>query len=159
MTSTAATLADRFEAANQGFIDYISSLTETQWLAPVLIEERSVAALAHHVAWGYEVEINAFYAIATDTPRTPTSLDSLHAHNADEAQEYAEADRDEIVALLRANAAHASTLLRSLTDEQLEKSGVYIEGLRELTVSAWVERVLLGHISSHRKSIGEALAG
>jgi hypothetical protein len=154
----AVQLASQFEAANEGLVTYIQSLSATQWLAIVPNEERTVAALAHHVAWAYAVEIAAFEAIAHDGPAATVSREYLDTHNAREALEYAECDLADTIALLNQNATHAASVVASLTNEQLRRKGQYADWAPPLTVDHWIRRVLIGHIDVHLTSIRDAIS-
>jgi hypothetical protein len=158
MSEVALCLAEHFEAANASFIAYIQGLAPGQWLTRCEGEERTVAALSHHVAWGYAIEIESFRAIAASQPLPPVTLAWLNDMNARNGEEYAECSLAETVELLQGNAARAAGVIRGLSDEHLQKSGRYLEHLPEMTVQRWLERVLLGHIAVHRRSIEEALA-
>ncbi len=43
----------------------------------------------------------------------------------------------------------AATVVRSFSDEQLARSGLYLEGRPSLTVEQWIERILIGHPGAH----------
>jgi hypothetical protein len=150
-------LAERFVAANDAFIAYIQTLTPSRWLALVAEEQRTVAALAHHVAWAYDFEVNAFEVIAGGGEPTPVTIDQLADANAIHGAEYAELPRAEAVALLRQNAAPAATFVRNLTGEQLARSGRYLEHVPAMTIDSWIRRILIGHIEMHQRSIKTAL--
>ena len=84
---------------------------------------------------------------------------ALDQVNAGEGQEYAECDQLETVALLRREAAASAEFVRSLIDQQLERSGVYLDDVPAWTVEQWIARVLTGHPTGHLASIRAALAG
>jgi len=72
--------------------------------------------------------------------------------------EFAECDRQEAVDLLNQTAAETAAIVRSLTDEQLARRGTYIAEMGERSGEDLIERILLGHIEMHWRSIREALA-
>ena len=157
MSESARTLADRFEAAHDAFMSYVEGLDEVQWLTLVPDEQRTVAAMVHHIAWGYAVEMESFVAMAEGrNPKTYT-MDDFARFNAAHGEEYAECDKTETLALLRANGLRAASKIRTFTDEQLERTGKYVETAPEMTVSRWIERVLTGHITGHERNIRETL--
>jgi hypothetical protein len=158
MSERAAHLAERFEATNAAFIDYIAALTDEQWLTLVPNEQRSVAAMAHHIAWGYILEIEPFHAIALGETPEPLTRERLDSLNAEHAAEYAECDREETIGELRSNAQQTAVIVRSLSDEQLGRAGRYVDWAPAIPVRVWIERVLIGHITGHLQSIREALA-
>lgn len=156
-SSRAEELAAQFEARHTAFVDFIESLTDAQWLTPVPDEQRTVASLAHHLAWGFKVEIEPFHQMALGNTPKPWTLAELDAVNADLGPEFAECDRPETVDLLNQTAAETAAIVRSLTDEQLARKGTYIAEMGERSVEALIERILLGHIEMHSRSIRQAL--
>jgi hypothetical protein len=54
-------------------------------------------------------------------------------------------------------ALKAASVIASLSDEQLGRTGRYIQEAPEMSVQQWLERVLLGHIATHKRSIQETV--
>jgi hypothetical protein len=156
VSERARDLADRFLEASASFAAEVERLSAEQWCSFCPEERRTVAAEVHHVAWGYEVEIDAFLAMAEGRPVLAWKEGALDRVNAEAGQAYAECDQAETVALLRRNAAAAATIVGSLTDEQLARSGVYIDGFPAESVDVWIEEVLIGHPGMHRPAIQRA---
>ena len=73
--------------------------------------------------------------------------------NAADGAAHAASDRAETLELLRANGASAATFVRGLGDDDLTRTGAYIEGIPAMSVDQWVERVLIGHIRGHLASM------
>jgi hypothetical protein len=157
VSERAQELAERYEAANEAFIAYVESLTLDQWLTMVLEEERTVAALAHHVAWAYAFEIDAFKEIARGVEPTPVTAEQLADVNAINAAEYIEIPQEQVVALLRQNGAAAAAFVRGLDNVALTRSGRYLAYIPSMTVDNWIRRVLIGHIEMHTRSVRRAL--
>jgi DinB superfamily len=156
-SSRAEELATQFEARRREFVTFIGPLTDEQWLTLVPNEQRTVASLAHHIAWGYRVEIEPFQQIALGNTPKAWTLAELDAVNAELGPEFAECDKQEMIDLLDQTAAETAAIIRSLTDEQLTRRGTYIAEMGEDSVESLIERILLGHIAMHRRSIQEAL--
>src|SRR5687768_6231046 len=126
MSERALSLATRFEHANDRFIAFAEGLSEGQWVTLCPSEERTVAALAHHVAWGYDAEMEAFGSFARgEESWTPWTREGLDGSNAKLGAEFAECSQAETVALLRHSGARAASAVRALTDEELDRSGTY----------------------------------
>ena len=157
MSQRARDLAERFEQASESFAVAMGALSDAEWRTLCPGEARTVAALAHHVAFGYVVEIAAFRAMALGQPVEGWTREGLDRVNAELGQEYAECDQAETIARLRREAAAAVAFVRGLTDEQLARSGVYLQGVPAMTVDRWIERVLTGHPAAHLSSIRAAL--
>jgi hypothetical protein len=156
-SARAQELASRFVAANEAFIAYIESLTSPQWLTLVAGEERTVAALAHHVAWAMAFEVEAFEVIAAGAEPTPVTLAQLADVNATNGAEYAEVPRERAIALLRENGAPAASFVAGLSDEQLARKGRYLDYIPPMNIENWIRRVLIDHIDMHTKTIRAAL--
>ncbi len=159
MSKRAQELADRFERVAERFASVVEGLDAVQWRAWCPNEERTVAALARHVAMGYEVEIEAFQALADGQPGPTWTRARLAEVNAEDGRQFAACDQEETVRLLRASASRVASVVRSLSDGQLARRGVYVVELPDLTVDEWIERVLIGHPEAHLCSIRAALAG
>jgi hypothetical protein len=156
-SARAEELASRFVAANEAFIAYIETLTPSQWLMFVADEERTIAALAHHVAWAMVFEVEAFQIIAGGADPTPVTLEQLSDVNAINGAEYAEVPREKAVAVLRQNGASAAAFVGGLSDEQLARKGRYLDYIPAMSIENWVRRVLINHIEMHWRSIRAAL--
>jgi hypothetical protein len=156
-SARALELAARFVAGNDAFIAFLESLTLSQWLTLVAGEERTVAALAHHVAWAMLFEVDAFETIAAGREPSPVTLQQLADVNAINGAEYAELRREDAIALLRQNAATAAAFVRSLTDEELARSGHYLDYVPGMTLDNWIRRILINHIEMHTKTIKAVL--
>lgn len=159
MSERAKELANRFEEVAERFARVVEALDPAQWQVWCPNEERTVAALARHVAMGYVVEIEAFQALANGKPGRTWTRARLAQVNAEDGQQFAACDQEETVRLLRAHASRAAAVVRTLSDEQLGRRGVYVVEAPELTVDEWIERVLIGHPETHLRSIRAALAG
>lgn len=150
-------LATRFEQMHQEFTAELEGLTDEQWRTFCPGEERTVAALAHHIAWGYGVESGAFRAMAEGREAHAWARSALNQVNAEHAEQYADAPRDETMDLLQRSGEDAAAFVRALTAEQLQRRGDYVESYPTMTVDQWVERVLIGHITVHLRSIRATL--
>jgi hypothetical protein len=160
MTSSsrrAEELAAEYETKHAAFVAFIETLTDEQWLTFVPNEERTVASLAHHVAWGYRVEMVPFHRMALGESPEPWTLRELEVVNAELGPEYAECDRHETLVLLNQTATETAALIRSLTDQQLARRGTYIYEMGEDSVENLIQRILPGHIEMHSRSIRDSL--
>jgi DinB superfamily len=157
-TSRAARLADQFEAAQEGFIRLVESLTVEHWRmkgknTPELRinnedESRPVGVIAHHVAVNQDWIMSRIKAIIDDKPTPPVDFKEINAHH---ANEHAHATRAEVLALLRDSKPRIAMELRAVQDDQLDKERELPSGT--MTVQQRIERVLIGHMKSHQASI------
>jgi DinB superfamily len=154
----AARLADQFEAAQEGFIRLVESLTVEHWRTrgkntPELRtndedESRTVGVIAHHVAVNQDWIMNRIKAIIEDKPTPPVDFKAINAHH---ANEHSHATRAEVLALLRDSNPRIAKELRAIRDDQLDKERQLPSGT--MTVQQRIERVLIGHMKSHQGSI------
>jgi anti-sigma factor ChrR (cupin superfamily) len=157
-TTRSARLADQFEAAQEGFIRLVESLTVEHWRmrgnnTPELRindedESRTVGVIAHHVAVNQDWIMNRIKAIVEDKPTPPVDFKQI---NAQHANEHAHATRAEVLALLRDSKPRIAKDVRAIRDAQLDKERQLPTGT--MTVQQRIERVLIGHMKSHQASI------
>jgi hypothetical protein len=153
-----ARLADQFEAAQEGFIRVVESLTVEHWRmrgknTPQLRindedESRPVGVIAHHVAVNQDWIMNRIKAIIEDKPTPAVDFKDINAHH---ANEHAHATRAEVLALLWDSKPRIAKELRAIRDNQLDKERQLPSGT--MTVQQRIERVLIGHMKSHQGSI------
>ena len=101
--------AAQFAAANEEVIALVTGCTAEQWRRRCVDEERSVAAVAHHIA-----DVNAAFTkmvarLASGATYTPNiSMDEIDRSNAQHARDYAEVEKPEVLA------GHAEKIRKAL---------------------------------------------
>jgi uncharacterized damage-inducible protein DinB len=155
MSEQAQALAERFEQANDEVIGVVEGCPNEQWLAHHAREGRSVNVLAHHIAVSHRTIAEWAQSIAAGEPVPALTMDSFTEPNAQHARQYANVTKHEVITELRHQGAAAASVVRGLSDEQLERAG-------ELLGSQWrvrgvIEGILIGHVPNHLGSIREAL--
>ncbi len=154
MTRRSAALAATFEQVIDDFIVTVEGLSDEDWKMRCPNEERSVGVVVKHVAIGIPFEMEVFREIAAGRQPTTITRADLADMNARDAHAWGVPSKDETLLLLRSNALAAAAEVRQLTDEQIERSGKYIEELPQpWTVEQWIERILVGHVTGHLASI------
>ena len=151
MNTRAQELADRFERANGELIALVERCSEVQWRQQCAAERWSLGVLAHHVAEDHEL-LAGFVQLLADGALLPALTQAqVDEMNAERARQYAGCTKTETLHLLHRNGAAAAAQVRGLNDAQLDRTGVFFGQ----TVSAehLVERVLIGHILDHGRSI------
>lgn len=158
MTSRSHAIAEQFDQAVAEFIGVVEPLTIDQWRTLCPNEERSIAVLSRHVARAIPFQMSVFNAFASGEQPATIGMEELADINAADAIAWADSDRDETIALLRANAATATAWVRSLSDDDLARTDRYITDLpNPWTLRRWLERIFVGHIHGHLDSIHAAL--
>lgn len=157
-TSPKATeLASEFETTAENFARFLEELSPEQWSTTVPGEERTVAALARHIGWGFGYEMIAFTAFSEGGPFEAIPRSQLDGLNAANGTEYAACSQPDTIQFIRAEAALAAEQVRGFSDESLSRRGLYITDGEERSVQVFIERVLIGHILMHERGIREAL--
>jgi hypothetical protein len=163
-TSRSGRLADQFEAALEGFIGKVESLSSDQWRmrgknTPGMRindedEARPLGVIAHHVAVNQKVIMSRIQAVLHDAPTPPANFKEINARH---ANEYADTTKAEVVTLLRNSGSQIATDLRAIPDEKLDVQRELPSG-GTMTVQQRIERVLIGHIQGHQGSIEATIA-
>jgi uncharacterized damage-inducible protein DinB len=156
MSEQAQALAQRFEQTNDEAIRVVDGCGEDQWRAHHAAENRTVNVLAHHIAIGHQIIAEWVRSIATGQPLPALTMDSFTAPNAQHARQYANVTRPEVIAELRLQGAAAASLIRGLSDEQLDQAGELLGSQRR--ARDVIEEILIGHVHNHLGSIREALS-
>ena len=158
----AAQYAADFEAAQDSLIALVSSLTDDEWRRigknhPQRIndedEGRTVAVIAHHVADAEGFIIERISRMLEGKPLAPVDF---RASNATHASEHAQATREEVVTLLRANKQSIPPRVAAISDDQLDVMRDTPVG--PMSVAQRLERVLIGHLKQHEGSIRAAIS-
>jgi len=150
-------LASQFETRAEEFARFLEELSSEQWSTVVPGEERTVAALARHIGWGFGYEMTAFTAFTEGRPFEPETLAHFAEMNAANGAEYAACPQPDTIQFIRHEAALAAEQVRAFSDESLARLGRYVDIIQERSVEVWIERTLIGHIGMHELTIREAL--
>jgi uncharacterized damage-inducible protein DinB len=159
MSERAAALADEFQRAIDEVDAFIDEVSDEGWQASCPAEQCTVAALICHIGNANSGMMQSIIKpIAEGTPRPEFSPEELNKWNAQAAQQYANASREQARELLRAGAAPAIAYVRGLTDEQLDTSFDIPMRPEPVTLEAMVVHGLTGHPREHLAS-ARAAAG
>jgi uncharacterized damage-inducible protein DinB len=148
-------LAQQFEQTNQAVIDTVQSASDAKWKASCQAEGWSAGVTAHHIAGSHEAIAGLVQAAANGQPLPPITPEMLNQGNAQHAQQFANCTKQETLELLRSKGAAAASMLRGLSDEQLDRKGTLFGG--EMTAQQIAENVLIGHPQGHLQSIKAAI--
>src|SRR6478736_6644112 len=100
MASKAEELAAKFEEAAKDFGSKIKGLSDAQWRAKTPEEGWTVAATAHHAAGSTAPISQMVQACATGGEMPPITADGLNQMNAEHAQQFANASKEDTLKLL-----------------------------------------------------------
>jgi len=158
MTARSENLASRFDRAVSTFLGTVEGLSPDQWRAACPSDGRPVGVVTHHVASAIAFEMSVFREIAAGRQPAAITTAWLDEVNARDAENWADVPMDETLALLRRNAAAAASEVRQLLPEQLGRAGEYLAAMEALTVEAWLDQMLIGHVYEHLECIRAAVA-
>ena len=156
MTQRNETLATAFEQVAGRILTVADGLSDAAWGVVPAGEARTAGQITYHMAEIYH-NFNGLIQLAVDGQPLPVlTLEIVHGLNAEEATRYAGASRAGSLELLRQNSAATTTLLRSLSDAQLD-TGTEFFGHR-MTVESLAQNGLVAHSEEHLASIRGAAA-
>jgi DinB family protein len=154
-TRSGATRAQEMIAANAEFVAFIATCTDDEWSRVCAAEGWPVGVVAHHIAWGHEVSAGWIRTIRSGKD-VPGSSETHNAGNEAKAAEMAGVSRDEVIRLANRNLNELTTLLRSLTGEDLSKSAAFGPG-GGMNMSVDNLAGARGHLDRHLGSIRAAV--
>ena len=161
MTITTKTeqMVARFDAVNDEAIALVDGCGDERWRAASAAEGWSAAVVAHHIAAVHGEFMPLARAFAGGETFSPgSSMHDVDRINAEHASEFANAGKAETVEALRTNGASLAQLLRTITDDALDRTaGTY--GGREMTVAQVVEWIIIGHAQEHLASLRATVTG
>jgi len=150
-------LAERLEQGARALEDVASTLTHTEWQAPIPGDGRTIGVVIHHVAWMYPLEIELAGRLAAGMPisTTWTDVDELNARH---AREHRAVTMEETLDLLRRNSASAAAAIRSMSDEALDRAApVSLNADAPLTCQFFLEDHAVRHSYHHLAKIRSTL--
>ncbi len=150
-------LARRFETANQAMITVVEQLDDAGMRAHCAAEQCTAAALAAHVGEDHPLIADWVRAAAAGEPLPAITMTDIDRINAEQAVTNAECSKDQALAQLRTNGVAAAAMLRTLQDEDLERTAPFaLFGGAEVSVRTLIEGVLIGNVESHLPSLQAA---
>ncbi len=111
-------------------------------------EARPLGVIAHHVAVNQDVIMGRIQAVLQDKPTPPVDFKAINARH---ANEYADTTKAQVLSLMRRSGDQIVKDLRAIPDEKLDMARELPSGT--MTVEQRIERVLIGHIQGHQRSI------
>lgn len=160
MSKRAENLAERIEQGGEALAAFTEGLSEAEWQTIVPNEERTVAALVHHVAVACPILVDWARGLAEETPLTGVNWEAIAQMNAQHGQEYATVGKQETIELLRANSKAAADRVREFTDEELDNDAtVCLYADTPLSAQAFIEFHSVFHNYTHLASIKATFGG
>jgi DinB superfamily len=125
MGTKAQALGKQFEEKARAAVATLEKLGDAEWQKVTAAERWTVGVTAHHLAGALEVVAGIVTGIVSGglASRGDFTRAMLDEMNAQHAKEHAHCTRAETLAFFQQGAAKAFSVVRSLTDDQLAKSG------------------------------------
>ena len=156
MAKSSTELSQEFNEAATSFAELVRGLNDEQWQATAEGEGWSVGTTARHVAQGLQFTWGITDAILSSNMPSFTGED-VDNINAQHAEEHPNPDKAETVAMMEQAIPEITSKIAALDNEALDQTGV-VEAIGEepISVRAWLEMLVIGHIGMHRPSIEAA---
>ena len=155
MGARAEQLASTFDQSCKDFTAVVEKLNDAEWKKETGGEKWPVGVVAHHVAGGCAGIAGIVQKVAKGEPLPGLTMEMIHEGNAKHAKEFAAVTKAETLGLFKTNAANASSLVRGLSDAELDRSATLLGG-RPMTAAQVIEGILINHVNEH---LGRATVG
>ena len=152
MSQRAEELATQFQQVHDQLVAAIQPMSPQQWAAATHEEGWTAGAAAHHAVIAAEPLSGFVRAAATGEPLPPITPEQLNEINRQHAEAFANVSKDEVIAEVNKNVPPTAALLRSLTDEELDKQAETPFG-GPMTTEQIIRNVLIGHVQQHLASV------
>lgn len=158
MSQRTNALAERLEQGARALATFASALTDAEWPTRVPKDGRKVGVVVHHVASMYPLEIQLAQTLAGGKPVVGVTWDAVHEMNAGHAREHDAVTKEAALDLLRRNSAAAATVIRALSDGELDQAApVSLNSDAPLTCQFFLEDHAVRHSYHHLDRIRGAL--
>ena len=150
-------LARRFEEANQATITAVEALDDAALRSQCEAEQCTAAALAAHVGESHPFIADWIRGAVAGEPLPPITMADIDRLNAERFVANAACSKETALAQLQTNGATAAATLRTLRDEDLERTVPFtLFGGSEVSVRTLIERILIGNVETHLPSLRAA---
>jgi hypothetical protein len=158
MTKRTNALADRLEEGAAMLADLASSLTDAEWQTRLPHDGRKIGVVVHHVGNMYPIEIQLAQTLAAGNPVVGVTWKNVDEINAKHATEFDSVTKEVAIEFLRRNSAAAATVIRSLTDDELDQAApLSLNSDAPLTCQYMIEDHAVQHAYHHHARIAAAL--
>ena len=159
MSDRSQRLAEELQQVTDEVAAFVEAVPDGAWHRACTAEHCTVAALACHIADGYSGILDSLVKPIAEGQEGPRfSQEDLARWNAAAAEANAAQPKEVALERLRTQAPPAIAYVRTLSDEQLARSGRLPFGGDPMTAEAVIEHVLIGHPRGHLASMQAAIA-
>jgi len=156
MGARSESLATKVEQTIKDFLAAVEASTGEQWAAPCSDGEWTQGFAAYHAAAAIGAITQTVKGVADGQSFPVMTMEKIDAENAVQAKEHASCTVAETIDLIKNSAPAAVSMVRSLTDAQLDRKVQLLEGMPEVTVETMVQMAMVGHAAYHLQTINGA---
>jgi hypothetical protein len=153
MSTRSESLATAVDQSNKALLAAVEGSTPEQWAATCGDGEWTNGFAAFHAAVALGNIAQVVKSVAEGEPFPKITLEELDAQNAVQAREHADCTPAETVELIKKAAPAATSIVRSLSDEQLDGKVELFGGMPEVTLETLVQMAVIGHATYHRTTM------
>jgi DinB superfamily len=146
-------LATKVEQSLNDLLAVVEASTPEQWTTPCTDGEWPQSFAAFHAASTIGVITQTVNDVAEGQPFPNMTMEELDERNAEQAREHANCTKSETVDLIKSAAPGAASMVRSLSDNQLDRKVQLPGGMPEVSVEMLVQMALVGHSAYHLGTI------
>jgi hypothetical protein len=146
-------LATKVEQLFKDLLVAVEASTPEQWAARCSDGEWTQGFAAFHVAANISLITEMVKSVAEGQPFPMISMQEIDAGNAEQAKEHADCTQAETIDLIKNAAPAATTMVRSLSDAQLDRKVKLMESWPEVSVEMFAQMGLAGHAAAHVATI------
>jgi hypothetical protein len=122
MSKRSYELARRLELGALALEAFASSLTEFEWQTRLPRDGRKIGVVVHHVASVYPLEMELAQTVAKGQAVEGLTSETIDKMNAEHAKKSEGITKEETIQLLQENSAAAASVIRALTDAELDQA-------------------------------------
>jgi len=153
MGTRSESLATKVEQSIKDLLAAVQTSTPEQWAARCSDGEWTQGFAAFHAATAVGEITQMVRGVAEGQPFPRWTMEEIDAGNAVQAKEHAGCTKRETIDLIRNSAPAAASMVRSLSDAQLDRKVQLFESMPEMTVEALIQMALVGHAAYHLQTI------
>ena len=156
MGARAESLAGKVQEANEQLKAAVEGSSDAQWKAKVADGDWTQGFTGYHAANIIGFISGMVQGLAAGQPIPPITMAQIDEGNAAAAKEHANCTKQEVLDAIQAGGPGAVSLVRGLTDEQLDRKVSLLQGAPEMSVEQVIEMLMVGHPAGHTASIVNA---
>jgi hypothetical protein len=156
VSARAESLAGKVKQANDALKAAVESSSDAQWKAKVADGDWTQCFTGYHAATSIGFISGMVQGLAAGQALPPITMAQIDEGNAATAKEHANCSKQEVLDAIQGSSAAAVSMVRGLSDEQLDRKVSLLQGAPEMSVEQVIEMLMVGHAAGHTASIVNA---